>query len=91
MWQKFSTLLDKKMKKKGIANSLLASRVCYQALIASDGLFNPISFKDGTLLVGVSSSASAAALQLSKSQVIQKINHKLDQEIVKNIKIKVEN
>jgi hypothetical protein len=86
---KLSKLLDKKIKKKGSPNLFLCSLVCYQALKSGEGLFEPISFKDGTLLVRVSDSSSASTVQLSQAQIIEKINQKLGQEVVKKIRIKI--
>lgn len=91
MWDKVSSLLDKKIQKRGAASALLSSRVCYIALKIGEDLFKPISFRNGILLVLVSDSASATSLQLSQEQIMEKINQKLGQEIVKKIRVRVEN
>lgn len=86
---KVSRVLEKKIKKKEAPNPFLSSVVCYAALKISGGLFEPISFKDGELLVSAPNSSSASAIQLSQAQIIEKINQKLGQAIVKKIRIRV--
>lgn len=90
VWNKVSKLLERKIKKKRTSNPLLCSAICYTALKVGDDLFKPISFKDGILSVSVSDSSSAQVVQLSQAQIIEKINQKLGQEIVKKIRIKVD-
>jgi len=90
MWSQVSKLLEKKIKKRESPNPFLSSAVCWHALKTGKDLFKPISFKDGVLLVSVSDSSSASAVQLSQAQIIEEINQKLGQGIVKKIRIKVE-
>jgi hypothetical protein len=89
MWNKISKLLEKKIKKRKASDIYLASLVCYAALKIGSGLFKPISFKDGVLLVEASNSSSASTIQLSQAQIIEKINQKLGQEAVKKIRIRI--
>jgi len=49
----------------------------------------PGSFKDGTLLVHVSSSVWLHQLSFLKQDMQDKLNHVLGRELVKNIKFKV--
>ena len=91
VWNKFEKLLDRKIKKGRRENILTASLICYTALQISDDAFLPVSFKNGTLTVTVPDSSSAANLQLSQAQIIKKINQKLGRELVKKIKIRIEN
>ena len=91
MWSKVSKLIERKTKKKGQSDVFLASLVCYTALKSSEGLFKPISFKNGVLLVSVKNSSFAASVQLSQAQIIERINQKLGKEVVKRMRIKISN
>lgn len=87
-WSKVSTVLTEKTKKKGKSSVFLASLVCYAAMEIGHSLFEPVSFKNGTLFVRAKNPSSATALLLSQNQILKEINQKLGKELVKEIKIK---
>ena len=68
---------------------LLAARVCDAARSISESRFEVISYKNGLLTLGVSSSAQAGNLQMESEDLVEKINQKLDDKLVEKIRFKL--
>lgn len=68
---------------------LQAAKVCDTARSLADGRFEVISFKDGLLTLGTSSSSQAANLQAESTQIIAQINQKLEQVLVRKLRFKI--
>ena len=89
MWDKASTILEKKVRKRGKSEILMAALVCYLAGKIKNGEFWPVSFKDGVLTLKTESSSASSDVLARKEEIIQKINKKVGKEVVKKIKLKV--
>ncbi|MEI6039933.1 MAG: DciA family protein [Candidatus Berkelbacteria bacterium] len=76
-------------KYQRLAGPLRAAQVCDSARSLADGRFAVLSFIDGCLTVGVTSSAASANLQFELPQIQKEINEKLNFEWVKKIRIKI--
>lgn len=74
---------------KSLSKPLQAANVCDTARLLADGRYDVISFKDGLLTLGSSSSSSAANLRMETYNIQNKLNEKLGQELVKKIRIKI--
>ncbi len=87
---KIDKFLSTNSKYTRLQRPLAAARVCEAARLAAKGRFNIISFKDGLLTAGVENSNEAANLQMENDQIIKEINAKLDQELVKRLRFKIQ-
>ncbi len=87
--ENISKILAGQSKLKRYQKPLEASRVCQTARGCIDPRWNIISFKNGLLTVGVTSSAEAANLQMKSIEIIECINKKLGQEMVKRLRYRV--
>lgn len=87
---KISKFLTNNPKYKQLSRPLQAARVCEAGRGVAGGRFGVISFRDGLLTIGVENSSAAANLQAESSQIIEEINQKLDQELVKRIRFKIQ-
>lgn len=76
-------------KYKGLKKPLEAAKVCDTARLLGDGRFEVISYREGLLTIGVSSSSQAADVQMQSTKIIADINKKLEQNIVKRIRYKL--
>ena len=76
-------------KYRGLVKPLHAAKICEAARSAADGRFEVISYRDGLLTLGVSSSSAAADIQAESTQIMAEINQKLDQELVKRLRTKI--
>jgi len=89
--EKIKNILVGSKSRYNIAVEMNASRICYVAKEASDGVFEPISFKDGLLTIKAANSIVAQEIQLESTQIIKKINQKLGKNMVDRIRFKIEN
>ena len=81
--------LDRHPKYRGLSKPLHAAKICEAARAQADGRFEVISYHDGLLTLGISSSAAAADIQAESTQIIAEINKKLGQELVKKLRTKI--
>jgi len=68
---------------------LEAARICGVALRLAQGRFEVISFKQGLLTLATKNSGEAANLQLESQKIIDEVNQKVGEDVVKNIRYKI--
>lgn len=85
---KIEYALKAKTKKGGKSNIFTASMICFYALEVSEGLYQPLCFKNGILSVAVANPASASNIMLSQNAICEKINERIGTNLVKKIRIK---
>lgn len=76
-------------KYSALRKPLEAAGVCETARAVAKGRFSIVSFKNGLLTVGVTSSAEAMNLQAESPVIIKKINDKIGREAVEKIRYKI--
>ena len=87
---KISKSLSDTAKYQRLSRPLTAAKVCDTARELANDRFEVVSFKDGLLTVGVENSSAAANLQMENDKIIKEINQKLDQELVKRLRFKIQ-
>lgn len=68
---------------------LQAAKVCGAARLLGADRYDVISFKEGLLTLGVTSSAQAANLQAESQGIIDEINQKLGEDLVRGMRFKI--
>lgn len=89
MLQKISKIISGQSKLQGFKKPLEAAEVCDAAREISEGQYTIISFHNGLLTVGVSSSYEAAERRIEADKIINKINQKIGRKAVKKIRFKI--
>lgn len=69
---------------------LEAANICDVARAEGKGRFGVISYSRGTICLSVNSPAEAANLQAESQKIIDELNQKLGQEIVKRVRFKIQ-
>lgn len=88
---KISKFLATNSKYTRLSRPLEAAKVCEAARLVARDRFGVVSFKNGLLTVGTKNSSEAANLQLESNQIIDEINQKLNQELIKRLRFKISN
>ena len=81
---------DHEPKYNKLRKPLEAAEVCDAARLLANGRFEVISFRQGLLTLSVSNSSQAANLQMETQKIIDKINTKIGQEKVREIRFKIQ-
>ena len=87
--KKISKILSENPRYKRLQKPLEASYICQIADSLADDRYCAISFKNGLLTLGVTSSLAAANLQSGSAKIIDKINQKIGEDKVKRIRFKI--
>ncbi len=88
--KKIDELFRHNPKFKGYQKPLEAAKICDIARAQSDGRFDAISFRGGLLTIAVNSPAEASNLQMESPKIIDEINQKLGENLVKDIRFKIQ-
>lgn len=88
--EKIDRIINSRQNYKRLKKPLKAARVCGLAREIFKDIFEAISFKEGILTVGVSSSAEAASLHPKSEEIAEKINQKLGERTVEKIRFKIQ-
>lgn len=88
--EKIDRIINSRQNYKRLKKPLKAARVCGLAREIFKDIFEAISFKEGILTVGVSSSAEAANLHQESEEIIKRINQKLGEKAVEKIRFKIQ-
>lgn len=86
---KIGKILGGESRLKRFQKPLEAANVCAAGAACVDAQHSIVSFKNGVLTVGVRTSAEAANLQMKSGQILECINAKLGQDLVKRIRYKI--
>jgi len=89
--QRINKIIDQQSKLKRFQKPLEASYICQIADSLADDHYQAISFKNGLLTLGVTSSLAAANLQSGSAKIIDKINQKIGENKVKRLRFKISN
>ena len=97
MWSSLQELLPRAAGKYKMAKTLKAIEVCREyrriapQVLPADSLENavPISFKDGTLIIGVNNSSWAQHLHMRTNAIKKSLKEHFGTDVVKKIKIQV--
>jgi predicted nucleic acid-binding Zn ribbon protein len=84
---KLDKILHRCIKKKPLRKALESAEICFYADSCSDGRFRTISFSRGILKVSVDSSPAASELQFEEANLVERINKRAGQEVIKSIRI----
>lgn len=87
---KVNNILKHHSKYSALRKPLEAAGVCETARVVADGRFSIISFKNGLLTVGITSSAQAMNLQAESPVIIKNINDKIGRKAVEKIRYKIQ-
>lgn len=87
--EKIDKILAKSLAKRGLSKATQGAMVCFYAKEWANGLFEPISFTEGTLKVSVCSSPAASELQIQESKLLDHLNEKIGKRIVRQLRIVV--
>jgi predicted nucleic acid-binding Zn ribbon protein len=74
---------------KRFQKPMQAARVCEAGNTCVSPRGRAVTFKDGLLTVELSSGASAANMQMESAGILECINKKLGQDLVKKLKYKI--
>ncbi len=85
----FKKHLKQRLSHYGIAKQYDASVICKEAEKASDGRFEPISYRSGTLKVRVPNTSRAHLVRLQEEEIVCKINELLGEEKVKRLRFEI--
>lgn len=89
MFEKINNLVSNRMNKHGFREQAEAARICFEADKLYSHLFNVISFRDGVLTVSVKNNIEAQQIQMQSKKIIDSLNKKLENDIIKRIKFRV--
>ena len=89
MIENINKILSGQSRFKRFQKPMEAARVCEAGTSCVEPRGKALSFKDGLLTVEVSSSASAANMQMESAEILECINKKLGQDLVQKLKYKV--
>lgn len=84
---KLDKILGQSLAKRGLVKATGAALICFYATEWGKGIFEPISYLNGTLKVSVSSSPAAAELQMRECELIDFLNQKLGRAAVRQVRI----
>ena len=87
--KKIGKMLSNNPRYRRIQKPLEAAKVCDVARTMARHRFEVISYKNGLLTVSVQSSAAAGNLQAESTEIIEKINRKIGESIVKKIRFRI--
>lgn len=90
MQEDISNILERNLARKGLLKAAYSARVCAIAKEVGAGEFEPVSHKDGALKILVSDSSRAHLLKIKEPQLIEQINSKLGQKVVKRLVFKID-
>ncbi len=90
MMDKISGFLSHNSKYQRLSGPLRAAQVCDTARELGLNRFGVASFKDGLLTLTVENSMAGANLQMEIPEIIQSVNTKIGQELVKKIRFKIQ-
>lgn len=85
---KLSKILPVRIAHYGLSKQATASQVCFIAAKFSNNRFEPVSFKNNTLVIKVNSPLASQELQADKEKIINQINQKLGQDLVKKLRFR---
>ncbi|EKD56012.1 MAG: hypothetical protein ACD_58C00317G0004 [uncultured bacterium] len=89
MFNKIDKVLKKQLNKVSLGEVAQAAYVCHIANSVASGRFKALSFRDGTLEVGVINNIEAMKIQANKMQIIEEINNKLKSKKVEKLRFKI--
>ncbi len=99
MFQKFQDFIPKAAQKYGITNEMRAAKICHDFRTIRPRLFknldlpensiSPAYYKDNTLVINVESPALGQEVIMRKTKIIDELNTKAGQKIIKSIKTKL--
>ncbi len=89
--EKIDKILSSVLAKKGLAKAAQGAMVCFYAKEWGKGLFEPISFQNGTLKISVCSSPAASEIHIKEAELIDFLNNKLSKRSVRFLRIVVKN
>lgn len=91
MFEKINNVVFRQANKHGFRNQAAAARICFEAKRLYSDLFEPISFKNSVLTVGVENSFQAQEVQFKQKEIIEKINNKIGSQVIKRLRSRVQN
>ena len=89
MFQSIDKLVQKKIRNLSIEKSAQSGHVCFIAKNILDSDSSPFSFSKGILSVQVKDNIAAQEIKFRERQIIERINAKIGQELVRRISFRV--
>jgi len=100
MFEPLQKFMPKAAAKYGVKREIEAARVCqvfrkvllevFDNMEGIQDYILPAFFKEGVMVVNVKSQAWAQEIIIRKSKIIYKLNEKLEDDLVKNIRTKMD-
>lgn len=84
-WIKASNLLSKYASNKQFRTAYICSVA--QEVLGSEATV--VSFREGKLVLAISSSAQAASIQIQSNKIVRSINEKLGSDVVMELRFRV--
>jgi hypothetical protein len=85
--EKLDKILHNSLHRKAIGKVATSAEICFYASEWGNGRFEAVSFLNGTLKLSVPSSPAAADLEIQSDILIDAVNKKCEQNLVKSVRI----